>query len=646
MPTITTLQVSILCSYAPGTYDGFANAALGVLNCNPTSAASPVMINTHDPFVKQVMTGNSNPVYGTYETQLANLMSGTWYVNFRVWATLVGSSSPYDEFKVYECWLCVAYDDGTKEVYRPTAYDTAPAGGGTITNPGNAIDGDYNTFATIQQISYPNNSPVLGVTNFVLSSAASTTWMPGTAYTAGTSAVIDSAGHIQLCTTSGVSGASTPVWNDAGGTTPDASVVWTDGGSTACGLLPPVLTITCGSPPAATQGTAYTHTFPVTGGTAPDTFAITAGSLPPGITLNTSTGVVSGTPTHAGTYSFTIQVTDAVAATDSVDCSILVNTNIAITCDSPPNGTTGIAYTHTFPATGGTTAYTFAITVGSLPIGLTLNTSTGVVSGTPTSDGNYPFTIQVTDAISNTASVACSINIGVGLNCGNPPDGTVGVPYSYTFTPIGGTGPFTFSIIAGSLPPGLALDEATGIISGVPTQGGDFGFTIQVTDSTEASAHCTILIRIPPSIGGNVYTLRDYKLTDDDYGQIYPWYVTYFAPTFEQEEALQLGGGRKLLAYLTAFISANSYLHVGCNLEITMYCDTLLNPWALKVERFIRPNSIFDMECGGGSAMGQRIAVKFASMPVQGETDNAFNLEKAILFMKVQARLPIRGSST
>ena len=85
---------------------------------------------------------------------------------------------------------------------------------------------------------------------------------------------------------------------------------------------PPV--ITCGNPPQGIIGTAYTHTLPVAGGTAPFMFTLTAGMLPPGLTLNVATGVISGTPTTGGTYPFTVQVTDSIPLSSSVSCSILV----------------------------------------------------------------------------------------------------------------------------------------------------------------------------------------------------------------------------------------------------------------------------------------------------------------------------------
>ena len=136
---------------------------------------------------------------------------------------------------------------------------------------------------------------------------------------------------------------------------------------------------------------------------------------------------------------------------------------------------------------------------------------------------------------------------------------------------------------------------------------------------------------------GNVYTLSAAKLTDDDYGQIRPYYVTYFFPTHDQETAFKLGGGRKLLQYLTAFIAGTG------TLTLTFLCDTLANAWPLTVTRALSTAPRFDLECGGGSAQAQRIAVKFVSCPASG-TDNGFNLQKMLAVLKPAARLPVRGA--
>jgi large repetitive protein len=96
-------------------------------------------------------------------------------------------------------------------------------------------------------------------------------------------------------------------------------------------ILPVPPTITCGNPPPGQTNVFYTHTFPVTGGAITLTFSITDGSLPPGLTLNTSAGVVSGTPITGGAFTFTISVVDSNLNSSSVQCSIVIAGGIKIT---------------------------------------------------------------------------------------------------------------------------------------------------------------------------------------------------------------------------------------------------------------------------------------------------------------------------
>ena len=154
---------------------------------------------------------------------------------------------------------------------------------------------------------------------------------------------------------------------------------------------------------------------------------------------------------------------------------------------------------------------------------------------------------------------------------------------------------------------------------------------------------------------GNVYTLNPLQYTDDDYGQVYPVYVTYFLPSREQEQSLtymdykgqhqQLGGFRKVLTYLAAFVTSN-----GCTtsqLHVSYLCDSLSNTWALGNVWPLVSAPTFDMESAGGSAIGQRIAVRFESRPVGvGVTDNGFSLQKLLVTLKSAGRLSIRGSLT
>ncbi len=122
-------------------------------------------------------------------------------------------------------------------------------------------------------------------------------------------------------------------------------------------------------------------------------------------------------------------------------------------CHRPglPNGTQSTAYSQTVTASGGTGPYTFAITSGSLPAGLSLS-SGGVISGTPTGSGVSSFTVGATDSVGNTGARAYTVNIGTVSLTVSPaslPAGSQNVAYSQTVTASGGTGPYTFAIVLG-----------------------------------------------------------------------------------------------------------------------------------------------------------------------------------------------------
>jgi PKD repeat protein len=153
-------------------------------------------------------------------------------------------------------------------------------------------------------------------------------------------------------------------------------------------------------------GSAFSFTIPESGNPFPS-FSLTSGSLPPGVTLNTSTGVISGTPTTAGSYTYGITATNS-QGTDLITYTQVISTPAPPTHGPAVPGTApaGVAFSFTIPESGNP-APTFAVTSGSLPPGLTLNSSTGVISGTPTTPGSYTYTItatnsQGTDAVSYT----------------------------------------------------------------------------------------------------------------------------------------------------------------------------------------------------------------------------------------------------
>jgi hypothetical protein len=140
--------------------------------------------------------------------------------------------------------------------------------------------------------------------------------------------------------------------------------------------------------------------------------------------------VISGTPTGTGTSNFTVKVTDAASLTGSMALSLTVVLPPSVTTASLANGTQNIAYSVTLTATGGTAPYSWSITVGTLPSGLTLASSTGVISGTPSATGTSNFTVQVSDSNSQTATKSLSITInsssggGIGLIQQNAVQGT------------------------------------------------------------------------------------------------------------------------------------------------------------------------------------------------------------------------------
>ncbi len=119
--------------------------------------------------------------------------------------------------------------------------------------------------------------------------------------------------------------------------------------------------------------------------------------------------MISGTPTTNGTFNFTVKATDANASFITKPLTIAVYSPLVVSTSSLPAGTVGTAYSQTLAATGGLAPYTWAITVGALPTGLSLNSATGVISGTPTTVGTVNFTIQATDTNTTSASKSLSI---------------------------------------------------------------------------------------------------------------------------------------------------------------------------------------------------------------------------------------------
>ena len=276
---------------------------------------------------------------------------------------------------------------------------------------------------------------------------------------------------------------------------------------------PGTLTITTTSLPNGTVGVPYSRPVQATGGSGTFTWTISAGALPPNLILDPATGVISGTPTAPGTFSFTVRVADTGGQSATQPLSITI-TPIPppgippdITTTTLPAGTVNQPYNQPVVSTSGTGALTWSIVAGALPAGLTLNATNGEISGTPTVAGTLLFTVRAQDAAGLSDFQALSITIDPPapprITTNNLPDGRVGRPYSEPVQANGGSGVRIWSIVAGSLPAGLILDPVTGLIVGVPIETGTSSFTVQVQDTAGGSDQQALSIRIRDNGGGN-----------------------------------------------------------------------------------------------------------------------------------------------
>lgn len=188
------------------------------------------------------------------------------------------------------------------------------------------------------------------------------------------------------------------------------------GSAVNCPASTVTLTLTPSALPSGTVGSAYSEQITATGGTSPYSYLKTSGTLPAGLTLNTTTGVLSGTPTTATTYTFTVGATDSGGNSGSQTYTIVIGggaVTLGIIPTTLPNGTVGAPYSQQITASGGTAPYTYWAS-GTLPAGLNLSSSTGLLSGTPSAANTYSFTVTATDAGNNTGSRPYSVTIGSG----------------------------------------------------------------------------------------------------------------------------------------------------------------------------------------------------------------------------------------
>jgi len=300
---------------------------------------------------------------------------------------------------------------------------------------------------------------------------------------------------------------------------------------------PPPPDGTVGAPYGGTQGSAFT----ATGGTAPYAWnwaAVQGSSLPAGLNLSSNTGIISGTPILQGIYSFTVNVHDSSSPADQASLTYTISVTdpapLLITSPTPPDAISSAPYGGAsgflLTASGGLAPYTWSwVAMGgsSLPPGLTLSQSTGVISGTATATGSYSFTVSVSDAESPPAQLAMNYTISITqtatltITSGPLPSGKVGVPYggfhtiqghsfyAFPLSATGGTPGYSWTAL--SLPPGVRIHWIyisggstrcclyAPVVDGTPTKAGNYIVVLTVTDSgsppAQVSADYAVIIQ-------------------------------------------------------------------------------------------------------------------------------------------------------
>ncbi|HEX9708503.1 MAG TPA: putative Ig domain-containing protein, partial [Candidatus Thermoplasmatota archaeon] len=257
-------------------------------------------------------------------------------------------------------------------------------------------------------------------------------------------------------------------------------------------ILPPEVVTT--ALPDGSVGNAYSATLQAQKGDGTYAWALQSGSLPAGLVL-ASNGTVTGVPTVAGTSNFTVQVQSAsLSGTGAV--SLTIHPPLAVTTTNLPTGVVGAAYAAQLAATGGDGSYTWSALSG-LPEGIALAAG-GALSGAPGAAGTSNVTFRVTSGDGQSVDVQLALTVFdvLEVTTTSLADGQVGQAYSVALAASGGSGVNTWSVTAGSLPPGLALTAGAGLISGTPTAVGTSTFTVQASSSDGQSATRELQIEV------------------------------------------------------------------------------------------------------------------------------------------------------
>jgi hypothetical protein len=231
------------------------------------------------------------------------------------------------------------------------------------------------------------------------------------------------------------------------------------------------------------------------GSPASASWSIQSGNLPAGVALSTA-GVLSGTPTTEGSYTFVVRATGGGGTSDTETETLVVRQPVVVS--SPFRGAqkseVGIPFTAAQTATGGNGTFTWTLASGSLPAGLAL-AADGAVSGTPTTPGRFAFVIRVTDGEGRVVTVGGTLVVAAKFQIRSLKlkPAKVGAAYRATIATAGGVAPAAWSV-RGKLPAGVTFGKRLHLLIGTPTKAGTYRVTVQAVDALGAKAQKTLTL--------------------------------------------------------------------------------------------------------------------------------------------------------